>query len=65
MNKEIIIQVAFKGAVECAVNGKAEVNEIKNRMESRPLAYLWHRYRIVWKSHGKSYRVIDTLIRVT
>ena len=30
MNKEIIIQVAFKGAVECAVNGKAEVNEIRN-----------------------------------
>ena len=30
MNKEIIVQVAFKGAIECAVNGKAEVNEIRN-----------------------------------
>ena len=29
MNKEIIAQVAFKGAIGCVVNGKAELNQVK------------------------------------
>ena len=28
MNKEIIAQVAFKGAIECVVNGKAELDQV-------------------------------------
>ena len=29
MNKEIIVQVAFKGAIECVINGKSDISEVK------------------------------------
>ena len=29
MNKEIIVQVAFKGAIECIVNGKSDISEVE------------------------------------
>ena len=29
MNKEIIVQVAFKGAIKCVVNGKSDISEVE------------------------------------
>lgn len=29
MNKDIIVQVAFKGAIKCVVNGKSDISEVE------------------------------------